>query len=796
MAVFSSNAQKSLEIQMSKLYGNMNLSVGYNPEQHKVINKSLLNQIISSKEIIQSSSVLINHLHVDGLDSSLYTLGVGNDPLVKSHYHFSRNIQGNEVIINQTLAQTLNLTEGKTLLLENKKFTIKEIIADSNSGGTTSAILIVPWGTLKKIEFQKTGILNEATYVLIQTAEKTDNYELANSIHRIDQELRIDIAEQDPFLQKNMKSLRFLIITISFLILLVTSLIIISNLQAFMYKYKHEFAVMRSFGAKSTDLFKIILLQSSLLNICGATLGYIVSLIFNTVSQQGLQKIFSESLATTQFNHGYALVTTLISMVFVECFMLIPAYRSTKILPLKIMQDNEQNEFTSKQGLSKAGKIFCITGIVVMIWAKVMMNGGDTQTLGIAVAIILTMVGLFLLFPVYLPQLLSFTLLPIRKSLGNYSFIAVKNTIPQIRKNTFIILIIAVTMVITIFGASLMKTIQNNEQSYLESQYPTNIVISNRAGKNLNENYKKLVKDIKQIPGVEGASTVSVANSASLIKNNKKTDFVYSFTDLNEMANQGLLPHITQTQENNIIITKKIAKEHNLNLHETMKINIYPDFKDATNTSTVSAKIAGIYDQLPGTFADAYVDWGEQNFLTNYTIVERVFISTVDPNTNKVVVALEELKQKYAGLQVDTLTNSLEQSNKSFYQRWAIFITVIIVILLSVMLGVFSTLISNVYSKRKEFAILRNLSVTGKGIVQIILTQVILYIVLGVCIGFIVGIALLYGLKFIDLTAIRINYLAIISVTAVLLISSFIIFVPYGRHLSKRNLPKELAEKS
>jgi ABC-type lipoprotein release transport system permease subunit len=406
------------------------------------------------------------------------------------------------------------------------------------------------------------------------------------------------------------------------------------------------------------------------------------------------------------------------------------------------------------------------------------------------------MVGLFLLFPVYLPQLLSFTLLPIRKSLGNYSFIAVKNTIPQIRKNTFIILIIAVTMVITIFGASLMKTIQNNEQSYLESQYPTNIVISNRAGKNLNENYKKLVKDIKQIPGVEGASTVSVANSASLIKNNKKTDFVYSFTDLNEMANQGLLPHITQTQENNIIITKKIAKEHNLNLHETMEINIYPDFKDATNTSTVFAKIAGIYDQLPGTFADAYVDWGEPNFLTNYTIVERVFISTVDPNPNKVVVSLEELKQKYAGLQVDTLTNSLEQSNKSFYQRWAIFITVIIVILLSVMLGVFSTLISNVYSKRKEFAILRNLSVTGKGIVQIILTQVVLYIVLGVCIGFIVGIALLYGLKFIDLTAIRVNYLAIISVTAVLLISSFIIFVPYGRHLSKRNLPKELAEKS
>ena len=87
-----------------------------------------------------------------------------------------------------------------------------------------------------------------------------------------------------------------------------------------------------------------------------------------------------------------------------------------------------------------------------------------------------------------------------------------------------------------------------------------------------------------------------------------------------------------------------------------------------------------------------------------------------------------------------------------FQQRWFIFIVVIVVILFSVTLGVCNTLINNIQSKRKEFAILRAITVKKKGIVQIILTQVNLYVLIGIVLGVVIGILLTYMVSVIDRT--------------------------------------------
>ena len=45
----------------------------------------------------------------------------------------------------------------------------------------------------------KNGKHNEATYVLIKAKANADVLALTNQIHKIDKELRIDIAEEDDF---------------------------------------------------------------------------------------------------------------------------------------------------------------------------------------------------------------------------------------------------------------------------------------------------------------------------------------------------------------------------------------------------------------------------------------------------------------------------------------------------------------------------------------------------------------------------------------------------------------------
>src|SRR5690625_2698390 len=61
------------------------------------------------------------------------------------------------------------------------------------------------------------------------------------------------------YLSINLSSLFPYIIVLSVLVIIMTSLFIISNFDLFLYKYKHELAILRSIGASRWQVFKIVL---------------------------------------------------------------------------------------------------------------------------------------------------------------------------------------------------------------------------------------------------------------------------------------------------------------------------------------------------------------------------------------------------------------------------------------------------------------------------------------------------------------------------------------------------------
>ncbi|SDD68501.1 putative ABC transport system permease protein [Priestia aryabhattai B8W22] len=63
-------------------------------------------------------------------------------------------------------------------------------------------------------------------------------------------------------------------------------------------------------------------------------------------------------------------------------------------------------------------------------------------------------------------------------------------------------------------------------------------------------------------------------------------------------------------------------------------------------------------------------------------------------------------------MKISNYEQSAKEADKMFYQRWGIFILVIATLVVSTMVGVFNSLVNNIYSKRKEFAVLRAKGVT------------------------------------------------------------------------------------
>ncbi|HGO9408815.1 TPA: ABC transporter permease [Bacillus cereus] len=786
MIVFSSHAKQSVINEVKNVYGDMDLSVGYNLDQNKLMDKSLLQNIKKQENVEYMSKVLVNHLQVNKLNTAIYTVGVQNDSLSKSRYHFSKNLSNEEVTLNDGLAETLQVKVGEKIEIENKSYVVKEVLSDIEAGGSAADILILSEGAVKQHVYEKTGKHNEATYVLIKAKENADVLALSSQIHKIDKELRIDIAEEDEFLKSNLASLHIFIIVLSILTLIITALLLMSNFEVFLYKYKSQFAIMRSMGATTKQMFKVIFIQCSVINFFGGIFGLFLAVISDRFLQSWLEQLFAFQINSMSFDYKIAIVTMICSIFFIELFMLYLSYRSSKILPVKLMRENEESDFSNKKTRSIMGKFLLISSIFLTVLGGFVANTGDTQA--IVIGSIFLVLGVYILFPTYLSSILIACLPIMKKIFGRNTFVAIKNVIPQVRKNTFVILMISTMMVIVVFGSTIFKTMPKNNERYLQREFPTHIVVENRLNNDSTIPSPHIQNIFKEISSVKGASTISTNSLAELKQGEKYITFDYNLGDVKEMEKQGLLPEVPANLENSIIVTKELAGRYKLHVGDIVQLGLFSEQEQKVRP-TGKVEVGLIVNELPNS-PSVLMDWSNVTYKQGYTVFERAFISS--NNERETLEQLKKVKGQYPQLKISSYTQSLKQSNLMFQQRWSIFIVVIVVILFSVTLGVCNTLINNIQSKRKEFAILRAITVKKKGIVQIILTQVNLYVLIGIVLGAVIGALLTYMVSIIDRTPLFFDFKLIVTVIAGMFGIVLIIFIPFANRIGKKDIVQEL----
>lgn len=789
MVVFVSNAKQSLVKEVEKMYGVMDIAVGYNPEQELVIDTSLSKTLSEQDGIQQGSHVLLTNYVVDLVSESYYTVGVENDLLAKSRYKFTKDINHAEVSLNNGLATLFGVIEGDTLSIESIPFKVKEILPDLEESGHVADILLLNHQQVAQLESEHTTLDKQADFMMFEVDESIDIYQLAQAIQEIDPAFRVDIAAEDDFMKSNLDLLNQFIIGLSILVMLITSLLLISNFELFLYKYKHELAILRSVGATKWQVFKIIFIQSIFMNLLGGILAILFSAIIYRYLQSGLEKVFSLSIEKIEFNFIAALIVTVISTVVIQLFMLIPAYRSSRLLPMTIMQENEEIAFTHIRLRKQIG--FTAFGISAFFIAVGVYSGNFPMN------ILLGSIGILLssasLIPLYLATWMRQFLPIVRKFLGNISYVSLKNTVPQVRKNTFIVLTISTMMIIIVFGSTFIQTIQQSDEAFIKHQYATEIMIKNRLASHGHLNPMEFKEAVQQLDSEISISTQSEGDLIELKFNHEVISADYTFADVEEMKNQSLLDGEIDNKDG-LILSKAFANEYGLKLGDRLDVLLEFDYELQTFNQSASMAVSGIVEEFPYSswVRDLIIDWGAANIDTSFKSFQLAFVEAENPQF--ILEELEGLKSVYPEIQVDSLTQSLAQSKEMASQRWSIFIIVLIVILLSVMFGVINTLINNINSKRKEFAVLRAIYMKPKNIVQVIMTQVTTYIFLGIFIGVGLGIAFTYLISLIDTTPLSFNFILIGLMAMVVFGLAYLVLVPFANHLGKLRIADEIMQ--
>ncbi len=784
MTVYIWNANSQMKADIQALYGEMDLMVGYNPDQAKLLTTQQVEDFSTLAGVTQVSSISLAHTTVEQEKNIVfYTVGVENDDLVKSRYHFEVNLGPKDAILSENVARIFNKRVGDSIHIQSENFIVQEILPTIK--GTDSPNIILLSNDIVKKWMNNSQPQTAGIFTLIKTDEGRAKV-VGAAIKQLDKTLRVDIMNDYDLIKTNLQSLMVFMIVLSVFILLISSVLLLSTFQLLFYKMKEQLMILRALGASVQQVGRIVKLQLSLIISFGVMLGTTMSLLVIKIWLPQLISLLHLPDARTELPIVFVLVIALSSLLILQALTQWQVAKSSRLLPLQIASDNENLQLRWTKWKTIMVSIISVIAFLLFWQAQLVGTGSGQGALFILIGSLLVCGILLLLIPYLFKAILYIALKPIRKVLGKEAYLACQQLMPQVRKNMPIVLSIIGLMVILTFGSSLMKTLQHNELAYTESQYDTAIKIKNELDDPTLT--PTILQEIEALPSVQYAYAQGNNTYIALQLGQKWLPENYTTINIEKLVQMGKLSKIEGNLQDGLIVTQSFAHHHHLSVGDRVTIGSY-DFDAQQDRPTGELQIIGIID-APIHHADLIVDWS--SFLTarDYTIIEDIMVETANPD--KTLADLAFLKERWPALKFTDKATMIEQSNEMLFQRWSLFVGVFVILIAATCLGVLQTLLHTIYTKRSDYAIQRLIGLSPNGLMKLILTQVLSFVLYGLTVGTFIGLVLTTMLGFIEKVSYDFLTLGITSIA--FLAATLIVFALQGYWISRKKLAYEMID--
>ncbi|MEG0451129.1 MAG: ABC transporter permease, partial [Lysinibacillus sp.] len=749
--------------------------------------------------VTEVSSVSLAHTRVeDEVNTSFYTVGVENDALVKSRYHFSENLTPKDVVISENIARLFNKKVGDSMQITFNKsiddsaqndisdFIIKEIVPPIK--GTESSNIILLQNDVLKTWMNGSDAQTAGMFTLIKTEDNVAT-SVGKEIKLLDGTLRVDVASDLDFYKRNLQALMIFMIVLSVFILLISSVLLLSTFQLLFYKIKEQLMVLRALGATKKQVGLIVQQQLSLIVGFGVLLGTTISLFVIKSWLPQLISLLKLPNAKTDLPFVFIVMIAVVSFAILQLITQWQVHKSASLLPLQIATENENlsRHWTKWKTIVVSG--VAVIALLLFLNSQIVGNSTGQGALMILIGTLLVSGILLYMMPYLFTALLNFALKPIRTTLGKEAFLACQQLMPQVRKNMPIVLSIIGLMVILIFGSTLFKTVQQNDQSYINDQYETSIKIDNELDDPTIT--PALIDEIESLPSVSYAFARSNHAPIALHFGNEWESNNFITLDVQKYIQLDKLDPVKGDLENGLIITERYAKKHQLAVGDRLPAGTY-DFETQMDIPIGELQIISI-TSIPIDYADLMVDWSSFLTSTDRTSITEIMVEATD--TKQALTELAYLEERWPALKFTDKAAIIEQSNELFFQRWSLFVGVFVILIAATCLGVLQTLLHSVYAKRGDYAIQRLIGLSPNGLMKLILTQVLSFVLYGLTVGTFLGLLLTRLMAFIDENSpIFYDFFTLGITSLVFLLATLIVFTLQGYWISRKKLANEVIE--
>ncbi len=501
-----------------------------------------------------------------------------------------------------------------------------------------------------------------------------------------------------------------------------------------------DIGMLRTLGARKSDILKIVVIEGALQGIVGTLLGmvagYFLLIIIIPVIQPIWKELFNVEIGSPVFPMYLYLLSILLGMGIPIISVLIPAKRAASVEPLDAIRPSVKIHENSKPSVSTWIGMVLLVGAFVTLFidsAYLVFTGS-----------ILFMGALILMSPVLVKPIMK---LPVVVSKNQTVIMARENTLREAKRssNTAITMLVSIAFIIAVTGMA--STFTNGLLGYMRKSMSSDYLILQDAmilgsdggvgaGKDLSEK-------IMSITGVEEITELRQSDA-------KAGEIPLSMIGI-DVESYRSLSGLTFLSNNEEEAYKAIQSSKSVIINGALSVQGGYDVGDSIVFSTlngkVSYKVAGIgLDYLNSKSATAYMS--HENIELDYNVYNNALIMvnrTENANAKSVEKDLVGVMDDYPTFSVLSYEIWLEFQEEGNSTRNMFMYLMTGLLALPALIALMNTLSMNVIERTREIGMLRAVGMTIKQVREMILYESLMISLMGVLLGALSGIWMGYG---------------------------------------------------
>lgn len=697
MCTYGFSAKKQFDQEQYAQYGDTDMMFGYEMTDDLHLTPSLLQEMEHLDNIEAISPVVLQvSSHIDTM--AITAFGVKNDALVKSRFHFTKDLSSHTVAVTSRVASSLQKTIGDDIHFEGQSFTIQEIIQQHEP---------IIWLSYRRAQ-QLYPQMMAGKFALVQVTDDAYITDVATKISRTDAKFRVDIQNEAEAVVKNIESLLIFIIVLSVFTIIIAGTLLLTNFQIIFSKLVNQLRRLRLMGATTKQVASIVFTQLFCITAIGVGLGAIVGSVLMTQIVPLLIQRFDLLPMMPAFPLWIVSSIAGVCFVVLQLFVGYQVYRTSRLMPAQMTQKQLKRLVWTKQYTIWYMGVSLVSALLLALGSK------EHAPIPTLIGTIMIVMQCVIVLPYVMQWLIQRSLVMVRAVFGKHIYLALQQLMPQLRKNSSVLITILCLMIMLIFTTTTMKSAQQSGFDYIHERFTTEVIATHDVVHTDIAYNAHLLETVQQMKGVESVTGVSMLHGYSSDGNNLNGYAVFT---------SALAP-------NEAIITAEKAALLHVEIGDVIPLE---GFDDEGNQQVTNVTIVGIEPELHhNENYHIQLAWQPDKMAT-FGLYELYIEAPSETD-------FSELQTQYPSLYFETKTAILKENSQLIMQRNILVKATLSLLFFIAIIGIIQTLLHASFMRLRDYQINRLLGVTPQGLRKLILYQALIFISYGIVCGLLLGI--------------------------------------------------------